>query len=215
MNSPSAEPAAAAASHVPQTAHTNSALSTTPDDLEAVRTIVATLSPFEKSIQLRILKWSREKLGLVEALPVATEKLDAGSHAPAASNVEIGRGAKTIKDFITEKNPSSNNEFAAAVAYFYRFEAPATAQKEAIDSDALQEACRLSGRPRLENPSQTLGNAHNMGYLDKTGDRGFYRISTVGENLVAMTLPNNGSNPSSGQRKRSANGRSTATRRKR
>lgn len=175
------------------------------DDLDAIRAIAAALAPFDKTVQLRILKWTREKLGLVEPETIPHSPL--GFSAAGASPRETitksdpEKGLKTIKDFVSEKSPSSFNEFAAVVAYFYQFEAQPAAKKEAITSDTLLEACRLSGRERLGNPSQTLANAHAMGYLDKTGDRGAYKISTVGENLVAMTLPSGGS-PSTPQRKR-------------
>ena len=38
-------------------------------------------------------------------------------------------------------------------------------------------------------PAQTLVNAHYQGYLEKGTQRGTYVINTVGENLVAMALP--------------------------
>lgn len=39
----------------------------------------------------------------------------------------------------------------------------------------------------------TLTNAKNAGYLDAAGD-GKYKLSSVGENLVAITLPDNNGN---------------------
>ncbi|HLE63325.1 MAG TPA: hypothetical protein VI750_09305 [Pyrinomonadaceae bacterium] len=170
-------------------------MTTKPDDLEAVRTIVATLSPFDANEQERILRWSREKLGLSsQAGPIAsstqTPRLSADPSPPPASR---SHGSPTdIKSFVAEKAPSSNNEFTATVAYYHRFEAPESARKATITADDLQEACRLAGRTRLQKPAQTLVHAHNVGLLDKAGDRGAYSISTVGENLVAMALPSGG-----------------------
>ena len=97
--------------------------------------------------------------------------------------------ATNIKSFITDKAPSSNNEFAATVAYFYRFEAAEALRKDSVTSEDLQEACRLAGRERLHDPGKTLRHAHEVGLLNKSGDRGAYSISTVGENLVAVALP--------------------------
>jgi len=169
-------------------------MSSKPDDLEAVRTIVSTLSPFDAGEQERIIRWSREKLGLpTEGGSGATAKTQDAVHhsdAPAVAEGSHSRQhatARDIKSFIAEKNPSSDNQFAAAVAYYYRFEAPQAARKDAITSEDLQEACRLAGRARLSQPGQTLRNAHGVGVLDKA-ERGAYAISTVGENLVAMTL---------------------------
>jgi len=80
--------------------------------------------------------------------------------------------------------------FAATVAYYYRFQAPEPQRKTAVTANDLQEACRLADRDRLVKPAQTLINAHGQGLLDKAGERGSYAINTVGENLVAMALPN-------------------------
>ncbi len=167
-----------------------------PDDLEAVRTIVATLEKFEANEQERILRWSREKLNLpsdmgarTHPLPTRTAALPASDLTPSTTHVRPNR--MDIKSFVAEKSPSSNNEFAATVAYFYRFEAQESDRKESITADDLQEACRLAGRARLQKPGQTLINAHQVGLIDKA-DRGSYSISTVGENLVAMTLPSEG-----------------------
>lgn len=159
-----------------------------PDDLGAVRTLVDTLRPFQAEEQERILRWTREKLGLPTQSPGAAP--GHGSPSPPG-----GRGPaevippKNIKTFIAEKNPSSDNQFAAVVAYFYRFVAQGSERKDFITANDLQEACRLIGRTRkLANPGQTLINAHMAGLLDKGADRGTYTISTVGENLVAVSL---------------------------
>lgn len=93
-----------------------------------------------------------------------------------------------IKSFVDVKAPQSDRQLAAIVAYYYRFEAPASDRKESISKKDLEDACRLAGRKRIRYPAQTLNNALNDGYLDKA-DRGKYRINTVGENLVAMVLP--------------------------
>jgi hypothetical protein len=162
----------------------------TPDDLEAVRNIVASLQPFEKTDQERILRWAREKLGLVTPAVVgASDKsssTDSESHRADSSTA----GRQTdIKTFIELKKPQSDIQFAASVAYYYRFEASEPQRKASITPADLQEACRQTARSRFRTPAQTLLNAHNQGYLDKGGERGTYVINTVGENLVAMALP--------------------------
>lgn len=167
------------------------------DDLDAVRRVVETLSSFEKVDQTRILRWACEKLGLPNAsqagvLPTGGNPEPPASNSPSPQAHSFSSDAKDIKTFVAEKSPRSNNEFAATIAYYYRFEAPEPNRKESITSEDLQEACRLAGRARLSRPAQTLVNAHASGLLDKAGDRGAYSISTVGENLVAMTLPSDG-----------------------
>jgi hypothetical protein len=108
--------------------------------------------------------------------------------------------APDIKSFIATKNPKSDVQYAAVVAYYYRFEAQESDRKESITSEVLQQSTRLAGRKRLEKPIMTLNNAKNLGYLDSAA-RGEFRINTVGENLVAMTLPGQEANATAAARR--------------
>ncbi len=168
------------------------------DDLEAVRTIVSTLEQFAKEDQERIVRWALEKLGISSAptappAPAASHQSpppQTQTHAPSQLS---GSSCGDIKSFVTEKSPSSDNQFAATVAYYYEFEAPPEERQESISAQELQDACRKVGRARLGDPGKTLRNAHDVGLLDKGSERGTYRVNTVGENLVAVTLPSSGS----------------------
>src|SRR5439155_18938021 len=121
------------------------------------------------------------------ALPVGTADISALTSLPA---LPTSSGATTdIKTFIATKKPSKDVQFAAAVAYYYRFEAAPAERKDSIDKDDLQEAARKAGRERFANPLQTLRNAHTLGLLDKGSEKWTFTINSVGENLVAMTLP--------------------------
>jgi hypothetical protein len=160
------------------------------DDYDALRHIVDTLKPFDPKDQERIIRWAREKLGLMavqDRTAAQAPTVPLARHDTARVAKEAGR-PKDIKAFIDTKNPQSDAQFAAAVAYYYQFEAPDSERKLDIVKDDLQEATRKVGRTRLKRPGQTLVNAHHLGYFDKA-DRGHYRLNTVGENLVAMTLP--------------------------
>jgi hypothetical protein len=162
------------------------------DDLEAVRTIVTTLEKFEKIEQERIIRWAREKLGL--------NVVQVQQQAPfpviqQSGNQQLQNPSKDLKSFVNQKNPTTDMQFAVTVAYYYKFEAPENERKDSINSETLQDAARLSSRTRLKNPGQTLINASFHGMLDKS-EKGSYKINTVGENLVAMTLPQNNSSKS-------------------
>jgi len=159
------------------------------DDLEAVRTLVTTLEKFEKIEQERIIRWAREKLGL--------NVVQVQQQAPIqviqqTGNQQLQNPSKDLKSFVNQKNPTSDMQFAVTVAYYYKFEAPENERKDSINSETLQDAARLSSRTRLRNPGQTLINASFNGMLDKS-EKGSYKLNTVGENLVAMTLPQNSS----------------------
>jgi hypothetical protein len=170
------------------------------DDLEAVRAVIEAVQGFKEDEQQRIFRWAAEKLGLKSPFGVYTS---AGAAAPgiqttppppAAPGAPAASG-QDIRSFVVSKNPKSDVQFAATVAYYYQFEAPQAERKKCINKNDLQEATRKTGRERLKRPDQTLRNAHMLGLLDKGDEPGTFCINTVGENLVAMTLPGDGAAP--------------------
>lgn len=160
-------------------------------DFDVAKAVAEKLGSLTRDRQERILRWVSETLGLVphgsEPVPAAPAQIPLSSAgAPGSPG-----GVKDIKTFIAEKAPKSDNQFAAAVAYYYRFEAPPANRREAIDSELLQEAARQAGWHRPKRPTDTLHNARKAGYLD-SAERGTFRLNNVGENLVAMAMPSGG-----------------------
>lgn len=184
----------------------------THDDLDAIRAIVDALTPFEQDEQTRIIRWAFEKLnislGTLGFAPSHTSPTNFPAVSIQAPTQTVAPPAGTeavnldIKSFVKAKAPSSDMQFAATIAYFYTFEALDEHKKQEIGSDDLQEACRLTGRERLTNPGQTLRNAAFNGLLDKGSEKSTYKINTVGENLVALTLPSGSSNSGSTPKKK-------------
>jgi len=177
---------------------------------DAAKSIVETLKGLDKPSQALAMRFASETLGLQSAVWAQTPVAPVTAASPPASQPDI-RGAThstDIKQFTAAKAPKSDQQFTAVVAYFYRFEAPEADRKDAIDANTLKEAARLAGRRQARNWVFTLNNAKNSGYLDAAGS-GQYRINSVGENLVAMTLPGNGSQ---GPPKRKANKKEVARR---
>jgi hypothetical protein len=173
------------------------------DDLEAVRTIVEATKDFKPDEQQRIFRWVAEKLGLPHPFTHGTPVPPASqAPAPGTANATTPRhppqlpsgGAVDIKNFILAKKPRNDVQFAATVAYYYRFECPQAERKDAIDQEVLQDATRMAGRDRFAHPLTTLNNAHRLGLLDRGAEKGTFTINTVGENLVAMTLPDGAAN---------------------
>ena len=160
----------------------------TPDDLEAVRVIAAALAPFKQNDQERVIRWAREKIGLSSEAKVHDPSPPGASSMPAVHPAALPQQGMTIKHFVAQKSPKSENQFAPVVAYYHRFEASGAERKDTIVAGDLLEACRKANTKRIKNPQQTLINAHHGGLLDKTG-HGEYTINSVGENLVAMALP--------------------------
>jgi hypothetical protein len=157
-----------------------------PDEFDAARAIVKTLEAFGPEDQNRILRWAAEKLGLGQpqkpAAPVGTGL----PQAPLSTDTSRSRGLVDIKTFVESKRPKNDTQFAAVVAYYYQFEA--AERKDSITQTDLIDACRKATYPRPPAPAQTLRNALNAGLLDRA-ERGAFSVNSVGENLVAVTLP--------------------------
>ncbi len=183
----------------------------THDDLEAVRAVAEALQPFDSETQARIVRWACERVGL--AVPRATtgtagpQPPDRGAEPPIRDDGPRS-GATDVKSFVQEKQPKSDAQFAATVAYFYAFEARDDERQDALTPAMLLDACRKAGRPRPPRPDQTLRNAKAAGYFDSVG-RGAFKLNSVGENLVAMVLPD-GSAPGGGDRGKNASRKKTA-----
>ena len=165
------------------------------DVFDAVREVVEATKSFPVEDQMLIIKWACEKLNIT---PISgsistktstdTQIQDSEKQSP---NIPISHSRqKDIKTFIGEKKPKSDNHFAAAVAYYYQFEAGEN-KKDSINKNDLVDATRLVNWDRLKRPDQTLVNSTKAGLLDNTS-RGQYRLNSVGENLVAMVLPGGG-----------------------
>lgn len=163
------------------------------EDFDTAKAVFEKLKDVPAERRKRILNWVAEGLGVVlQSAPAAVAPPMVTPPVPSTPAAAPGHPLQAppidIKSFVATKAPKSDVQFAATVAYYYRFEAPAASRRETIDGDTLQEAARLAGRNRLANPRVTLNNAKNLGYLDGNSP-GEFSINSVGENLVAMTLP--------------------------
>jgi hypothetical protein len=187
-------------------------MAATMNDFDAAKAIGAHLEGMDKERQHKILRWVAESLDLVLHVKTApAHDLADGSGARSGVPEEPSRQSERIKDikaFVESKQPKSDVQFAAVVAYYFRFGAAPHERKETIGPDILQDATRLCGRERFLSPKGTLNNAKNLGYLDSPA-RGQFQINSVGENLVAMTLPGSGSERSQIKKKKRLRRRET------
>jgi len=167
------------------------------NDFDAAKAVVDQLKGLDKERQQRVLRWVAESLNLqlAPSAPADHTTREAGRGVAADEQVrgqaplhQTQKRAADIKSFADSKQPKSDVQFATVVAYYYRFEAAPENRQDSINAQTLQEAARLAGRRRPPDPKTTLNNAKRLGYLD-SADRGQFRINSVGENLVAMTLP--------------------------
>jgi hypothetical protein len=172
------------------------------EDFDTAKAIFEKLKDVPAERRKRILTWIAEGFGVelnTPSLPGTpanpAHPILHPSHPPGSNRVDI-------KTFVATKAPKSDMQFAATVAYYYRFESPPAIKKNSINGEVLQEAARLAGRKRMPEPNKTLNNAKAAGYLDSNSNTpGEFTINSVGENLVAMTLP--GTNTVPGKRPKS------------
>ena len=170
---------------------------------DAAKAIVESLKGLDNEHQEQAIRFASESLGLRAS---SRSQPPAGTgHSPPATPTpplpaETHERATDIKQFTEAKAPRTDTQFAAIAAYYYQFEAPEDQRKDTIGPEDLQEAARLASRRRPGNAGQTLRNARNAGYLDNA-ESGRFRLSTVGENLVAVTLPGDASSTGSNQKK--------------
>ncbi|HWY20085.1 MAG TPA: hypothetical protein VNX26_02635 [Candidatus Acidoferrum sp.] len=161
------------------------------DKFEATRIVTQTIQEFDPKDQAMIFRWAAETLGLPEPFHApttsATHSFPTGPQVPPRANSTVGPETD-IDSFVKAKNPRSDVQFAATVAYFYQFVAPESERKASLSAADLVDACRKAGWKRPKNPSLTLHNAFHAGLLDKA-DKGSFSLNAVGENLVALTLP--------------------------
>lgn len=160
--------------------------------LDAAQKIVAELAGMGSDHQVLALKFAIETLGL--QLPNSYSPAPTPNHPPHFTPPPLSPSADhstDIRAFTAAKAPKSDQQFAAVVAYFYQFEAKPEERRDLIDADTMKEAARLAGRAQVQRWNMTLTNAKNAGYLDG-GGAGKFKLSSVGENLVAITLPGDG-----------------------
>ena len=188
-------------------------------DFDAAKAVTEQLKGMEKARQQRILRWVVESLSLDLGTAPATERRmaettasRAGTSQEEAQLLHRHQRPANIKSFVDSKRPKNDVQFTTVVAYYYRFEASPENQKNTIDAEVLQQAARDTGRRRTPRPLITLNNAKKLGYLD-SAERGQYRINSIGENLVAMTLP--GTEPARTRKKARPTKSRKATRKKR
>ncbi|MBK9118387.1 MAG: hypothetical protein IPM18_02130 [Phycisphaerales bacterium] len=184
---------------------TTSGSSNTKDVFDAAKAIVAALDGMTKEHQTLAIKFAVETLGLQSPTAAVSPPTSSASAAATTATTPSGGVAHStdIKAFTVTKAPKSDQQFTAVVAYFYQFEAKPNERRDTIDAEVMKEAARLAGRPQVQRWSMTLTNAKNAGYLDSAGD-GKYKLSSVGENLVAITLPDNGGAPAKSRQKSKA-----------
>ena len=160
------------------------------NELKAIETIINILRPLDNTAQQRVLRYAVQHLGLqVEQPDLSPPGLptNTGAHVeqppqhPRKQVVDI----RSLRD---QKQPSSDMEMAAIVAYYLSELAAEENRRDAITTEDIKKYFIEAGHPLPSGPQFTLPNARSAGYFESAG-RGKYRLNPVGHNLVAHGLP--------------------------
>jgi hypothetical protein len=185
-------------------------MNATNDKFEAAKTIVETVKAFDPKDQEMVFRWAAESLGITAPIASPSTASQTFSQYPSTHGSLHGSDSHSdarsssapsqdIKIFVASKRPKNDVQFAAIIAYYYQFLAPEADRKASISQDDLLEACRRAPWQRPPSPYQTLNNAFHLGLLNRP-EKGAFSINSVGENLVAMTLPGDASAPAANKR---------------
>lgn len=164
-------------------------------ELEAIKAVSNALGPFDADARLRILQYATQHLKLaLGGAPVSPPTATAGSVAPPSTVPEL-QSPKIIdiRTFRDQKQPTTDVQMAAIVAFYLAELAPAGERKDSIAQEDIEKYFKQAGHPLPNQPRFTLPNAKNAGYFESAG-RGSYKLNAVGHNLVAHGLPKSADN---------------------
>ncbi|HAU36415.1 MAG TPA: hypothetical protein DCX07_01695 [Phycisphaerales bacterium] len=174
-------------------------------ELEAIKAITSALTPFEAEARLRILQYATHHLGIKTDAPGVQNKPDSKAAGPqnAEDQTSVGSQRKItdIRTLREEKQPKTDVQMAAIVAYYLAELVPLDSRKEAIEPADISTYFKQAGHPLPKEPRFTLVNAKTAGYFESVGG-GAYKLNPVGHNLVVHGLPKSGENDGPKPRKK-------------
>jgi hypothetical protein len=157
------------------------------NELKAFETITNILGPLDKTVQQRVLQYAMQHLGLqVEQADQSLTTLPGSRRAQVEQSLQ--QQVVDIRSLRDQKQPSSDMEMAAIVAYYLSELAPEGNRKDVIGNEDIKTYFKQAGHPLPKGPQFTLPNARSAGYFESAG-HGKYKLNPVGHNLVAHGLP--------------------------
>lgn len=101
------------------------------------------------------------------------------------SNDDHGIDIRTLK---SQKQPASAQQMACLVAYYLQEHAPKEERTKEVTTADLERLFKQAGYKLPVRMEQVLVNAKIAGYFESV-DRGKYRLTRVGYNLITHSLP--------------------------
>jgi hypothetical protein len=187
-------------------------------ELEAIEVLITTLEPLGAEARASVIDYVFKRLGIAAPTPSAPPPAPASAAAitplPTSNPSALPMNAADIFSLKEQKQPKSVNEMVALVAYYLARVAGPDERRDYIVADDIPRYFNQARFRLPEGPARmALTNAKNAGYLEAK-ERGQYRLSAVGHNLVDHRL---GTNQSDAQpqrrRKRKTKAKAKAGRR--
>ncbi len=157
-------------------------------EIEAIKTILTTLSPLDEETRKNVVEYVLKKLGV----PLVNQNKAAPLVSIENKQTQVLQVEETdihIKHFKDQKMPKSGIEMATLVAYYLQNLAAPESRKNKVGVDDLDTWFKIADFPLPSGDLRyALNNARNAGYLDPVGN-GEYSINAVGYNLIKHNLP--------------------------
>jgi hypothetical protein len=165
----------------------------TDPELQAMQQVIKALESLDADARTRVITYVFQRLGLSLATPnpisPPTEvQLPPMMAASPAAPAPVGTVIADIRSLKEAKQPKSDNQMAALVAYYLKEVAPSNDRKDAISQEELEKYFKQAGFPLPKRSDMTLVNSKHAGYFDSAGV-GLYKLNPVGHNLIAHGLP--------------------------
>ncbi len=164
----------------------------------AIDDIVGTLRAFEVRDQQTILSTvcAHLELSVGSNLSQATPPespipASMGLPLPPSETGNASRHLLDIKALKDQKKPSSARQMACLVAFYLHEHAPTEERKDSVTSADIEKYFKQAGYKLPEKLEQLLADSKRSGYFE-TSSRGAYKLTRVGYNLVAHSMPAKG-----------------------
>jgi hypothetical protein len=161
-------------------------------ELQAMQQVIKALESLDTDARTRVLTYVFQRLGLSLAatnpIPPQTETPPPAPVGGSAIPAPAGTAVADIRSLKEAKQPKSDNQMAALVAYYLKEVAPASDRRDTISQEDIEKYFKQAGFPLPNRPGMTLVNCKHAGYFDSAGV-GLYRLNPVGHNLVAHGMP--------------------------
>ncbi len=167
---------------------------------QAIDQIISALENFEPNDQQTILRavYAHLKIsGPSERAPgdgTALEQERAGAKQQRSDTKKPGGGeydGMDIRTFKEAKNPTSARQMACIVAFYLNEIAPADERKNVVTTADLERYFKQAKYPLPGKLEQLLIDCKSSGYFEVV-DRGEYKLTRVGHNLVEHQMPQRG-----------------------